>query len=363
MLMRGGARGNPAEKLAFARGMIDFLREVAPADSVLGKALEDYNATASHTQDYYLQHEYLETFNSPCYFLELLQRAGEHGLTYLAEAVPHSMFVSNYGPRVVEPLMKECGHSQVLLEQYLDFVVNRTFRQTMLVHEDRAQQIQYRLDHDRYDRMHFAASMPPLDGATVLDSTRQEYGDRRGVTLYAQDATAKAAVDVLNSHWPWTVSRQELVDEVLKRLAEAGVDADNTDATVDGLLDFLIVNGQARFRLDPVAPSSISTPRAVDEKARRMAELSRDEASAFTFNPWHESLLLSPVDRHLLPLLDGTRGREELVEAMLAIAREHNIQFEQEGQAIDEAQKRKVAESYIDELPQRLAEMKLSAAP
>ena len=46
---------------------------------------------------------------------------------------------------------------------------------------------------------------------------------------------------------------------------------------------------------------------------------------------------------------------------MLAIAREHNVQFEQEGQPLmDDAQKRDVAERYIEELPRLLAEMKLS---
>lgn len=362
MLMRGGARGNPAEKLAFARGMIDFLGEVAPRDSVLGKALEDFRTTASQTQDYYLQHEYLETFNAPCYFLEMLQRAGEHGLAYLAESAIQSMFLMNYGPSVAEPLLRECGHSQVMLEQYLDFVVNRTFRQTLLIHEERANQTRYQLDHDRYDRMHFASSMPPLDGESRLDSSRQEYGDRDGVTLYAQDPAAKAAIDALNAQWPWTLSRQELIEATAKRLAEAGVDAAaDVDATVDGLLDFLILHGQGRFRLDPVVQDQVAAPRAINETARRMAELSEGEASAFTFNPWHEALLLSPIDRHLFPLLDGARSRDELVDAMLDIARDHKIQFEEAGQALmSDAEKRVVAERYIDELPRRLVAMKLS---
>jgi hypothetical protein len=33
MLLRGGAMTSPQEKVSYARGMIDFLEEVAPADS------------------------------------------------------------------------------------------------------------------------------------------------------------------------------------------------------------------------------------------------------------------------------------------------------------------------------------------
>ncbi|MDT5303364.1 MAG: hypothetical protein QOG79_6617, partial [Mycobacterium sp.] len=47
-------------------------------------------------------------------------------------------------------------------------------------------------------------------------------------------------------------------------------------------------------------------------------------------------------------LLDGTRDRDALVEALLAIAREEPIGVERDGLA-----------EYIDALPQHLAKMKL----
>jgi methyltransferase-like protein/trans-aconitate methyltransferase len=367
MLMRGGARGNPAEKLLFARGMIDFLEGVAQPDSVLSKALADFKETASTTQDYYLLHEYLETFNQPCYFLEMLQRAGDQGLGYLAEALPHIMFPAMYGPDVAGPLLEECGHSQVLVEQYLDFVVNRTFRQTLFVHADRAPQIQYRLNHDRYRHMHFAAQMPPLGEVSRFDDSRQEYGQRPGFTMFAEDPKLKAALDVFNSHWPWTLSRQDLIDAVQKRLAEVGIEVETSgdlETTVDGLLDFLIVYGQTSFRLKPVLGPSTSGPLCLDETARRMAELSRNDVTAFTFNAWHEPLVLSPIDRDVLPLLDGTRGRDELIEAVLEFARATNVVVERDGRTLtDAAEHREFAAAFVDELPQRLAQMKLIRTP
>jgi hypothetical protein len=55
------------------------------------------------------------------------------GLAYFADAEPATMFVQNYGEQVRGPLLRECGGSQVMMEQYLDFLVNRSFRQTLLV--------------------------------------------------------------------------------------------------------------------------------------------------------------------------------------------------------------------------------------
>jgi methyltransferase-like protein len=91
-----------------------------------------------------------------------------------------------------------------------------------------------------------------------------------------------------------------------------------------------------------------------------MAELTRGDAYPSTFNLWHEMLPLSPLDRHLLPLLDGTRDRDALVEALLAIARPDLIRFERDGERISgDAKLRKTLAEHIDAMPQRLAEMKL----
>ena len=86
------------------------------------------------------------------------------------------MFAKNYGERIATPLLQECGHSQILVEQYLDFFANRTFRQSLLVHSDRAPKITYNPDRTRLERFHFAASMPPTDGETRLDDSQQNYG-------------------------------------------------------------------------------------------------------------------------------------------------------------------------------------------
>ena len=361
MLLFGGGRGTPDEKVRNARDMLDFLEEVAPADSVLAWALADYKTVAGNAKDYYLLHEELETFNAPCYFLEMLQRARAQGLDYLAEARPHVMFVGNYGGKVAEPLLKACGRSQVLLEQYLDFVVNRTFRQSLLVHAEIAPQICYQLDRGRYRRLHFAAWVPSADPETRLDDSRQQYGEPDGATLFTRDPGIKAALDALNVRWPWTMSRQELLDAVHARLDAGGIEAAaNLEARIDHLLEVLILQGQALYRLDPVLPEPVGTPPRLDEPARRMAELTRGDADASTFNLWHETVPLSPVDRYLLPLLDGTRDRDALVEALLDVARDDLIRFECDGTRVSgDAQLRAAVAERIDAMPQRLAAMKL----
>ena len=360
MLLRGGGRGTPQEKLSYARGMIDFLAEVAPADSVLARALADYRAETTHVRDDYVLHEQLATFNSPCYFLDFGKRTEPYRLAYLADAAPASMFAGNYGEKVAVPLLKECGQSQILVEQYLDFVANRTFRQSLLVHGERGPQISYKLDRRRFGRLHFAAWLPPAGGQTQLDDSNQEYGEA-GRTLFTQDPGVKAAVDALSARWPWTLSRHELGNAVRARLGAAGVEsAADQESKIDDLLEALIIRGLARYRLEPVLPESVRTPLRLHEPTRRMAELVRGNDDAYLFNLWHEEVPLPPVDRHLVPLLDGTRDRDALVAELLSLLRQDVIQFHRDGRHLTaEAELRAAAAEYIDATPQRLEAMRL----
>ena len=257
MLLASGASATPEDKARDARAMVDFLEEVTEADGVIARVLAEFRAHSEGFGDSSLLHDELATFNAPCYFYEMVGHVGKHGLAYLGEARPEVMFPANFGPKVAEHLLEKCGGVQVLVEQYIDFVVNRTFRQSLLVHAERAQEIRYNPDGSRFRRLHIAALVPPVEEQTRLDNSRQEYRQADGSTLFTNDPGIKAALDALSARWPWTLSRQELVDEVHARLVSAGF---NPSASlpdhIDSLMGVLILQGQAHCRLDPVLPEA-----------------------------------------------------------------------------------------------------------
>lgn len=337
MMLASGAFTTPDDRVREARGIADFLEEVAPSDSVLSRVLAVSREHALGFGDSYLLHDELETYNAPCYFYEMANRAEAHGLRYLAEAHPETMIPGNFGPRVAEYLAAKCNGVQVLIEQYLDFVLNRMFRESLLVHGERTSQITYAVDRSRFHRLHVAAWVPPVDGEIRLDDSVQEFIGQEGATISTDDSGVKAAVDALCTRWPWTLSRSELIAEARARLQSAGLKAaDNLDDHVDDLLGILILQGSASMRLDPV-----SGPLALDDPARRMAADTSESEHAVTFTLWHETLVLSDIDRVLFPLLDGTRTRDELSTALADV-------LDQDA-----------ASEYLDALPQHLAELKL----
>ncbi|BBZ30793.1 hypothetical protein MMAD_50880 [Mycolicibacterium madagascariense] len=359
MLLRVPPNASPAERVRHARDAVDFLESVAQPDGVLARALADHRMLAAETGDYYLLHEELEAYNIPCYFRDFVQRARDHGLDYLAEAQLEYMFAQNYGPAVVDGLVPRYGHDHVLLEQHLDFVLNRAFRETLLVRGERAADIRHRLDRNRFERLHVAAFLPPLTTEPRFDDSVQHYGDPSTGTLSARDPVTKAALAALHRRWPWTLSRRELIDEVRAQLP-AGSEAPPVESRVDDLLEGLIGHGHARVRLEPVAPTSEAGSIRLNEPARLMAELTAPLAEAFVVNPWHETMPLEPLDRYLLPLLDGSRDRDELVDALVNVFGENRIRIElDDEQESDPDTVRAVLTQEVDGLPERLAELRL----
>lgn len=361
MLLSVDDTASASEKVAMARRMVEFLHGVAEPESVLARAVADHRAMAAVSGDYYLLHEELEAFNAPCYFRDFVHRARAHGLEYLAEAQPENMFIGNYGPSVVDHLREGHVRDHVLVEQHLDFVVNRSHRQTLLVKSQRAEQISRTLDRKRNRRLHLAARLQPLAGRTLLDDSNQQYGADGQAAVVAYDPAVKAALDVLSVRWPSTCSWQELRAAVLARLARAGVsEPPDVDVRIDGLVEVLVTRGLARYRLGPISPRPVSTPLRLDEPIRRTAELARDDAEAFVFNRWHESVPLSPLDRHLLPLLDGNHDRDALLDAAVDLFRKNVFKIDCDGEELlDEVEARDALAGEIDALPRRLVELKL----
>lgn len=361
MLLATRDSTTPDEKVAKARRMVDVLAKVAEPGGPIAAAVAEFTASdaGDRSADFLLLHDELEAFNTPCYFVDLLQRAAENGLVFLAEARTESMLLNNYSPEVAEFVSRESGGAQVFVEQYLDFLSNRSFRETLLVHGERAQQIRHGIDHSRYRRMHFAVNVTAEDGRSRLDTSRQVYVARNGQKLQVDDPRMKAAFDAFTARWPWTLSWQELLDETTARLRAAGLDAVAPEF-VDHVLDVLVFQGGARWRTHPVLPAPSSSPLHLDPAVRGMVKHTAAQGNSYTFNQWQELVGVSTLDAHLLPLLDGTRDAGALIDELVARHRGGGLDIEIDGKAVtDEAALRRALKPYVDLLPQRLERMEL----
>jgi len=73
--------------------------------------------------------------NEPTLFSQFVQKARESKLRYLGDARVGTMFPAGLGEGPRQAL-RFVASDQIELEQYLDFLRNRAFRQTLLCHPD-----------------------------------------------------------------------------------------------------------------------------------------------------------------------------------------------------------------------------------
>lgn len=327
MILRGGPRDTPDEKLAYARGMLEFLEGSARPDSVLKKTLEETMPIVRGSNESYLLHEFLEPCNAPCYFKEFVARGEAQGLSYLCDAEPQTMFVQNYGDKVREPLLRECGGSQILMEQYLDFLVNRTFRQTLLVKQARVGQIRYRLDRERLRKLHFAGAFAAADGSPItLAAREQPCSAISKLKITLRLPVHKAVAQVLNERYPATLSVDALLDAVSSRIGEPRA---LVETAVASMLEELLILGAVRIRrTQVVAAAAVSVMPQALMSVRQSPSLALTAGpNASVCNQWHEQVGLSLLERCVLPLLDGAHTHAQLAEHLRAEARADRLRF------------------------------------
>ena len=315
-----------------ARGLLDFLAESAPTATAYGMVLRQEVDIIRHKEDAYLFHDYLEDVNEPFYFYEFAEAARRHGLDYLGEADFGDMLASNLPPQAAETL-KRIATDIIRMEQYMDFVRNRMFRQTLLVHEGAP--IRRKLDGRVLKGLLVESVLQPVSTQPSLrQGVSEKFRAPDGTVHELGDALTKAALVLLARQWPHCLTFEELAAmsraAVQQRSGNAGgaeMPADDDQSFGDRLLRGYAARAVA-FRV--AAPLLARTPSA-RPVASPLARLQAAKDPAVT-NLRHESVTLHELLRRLLPVLDGTRDIDALVGHVVKLAQEGNVEVrEHEG--------------------------------
>ena len=93
--------------------------------------------------DYYVGHDHLEPHNDPCYFYQFNDHLKAHNLSYVCDADLTLSMVRTYDESIADKLEKLAPNSQADQEQYLDFMLDTTFRKSIICRESAAKDISY----------------------------------------------------------------------------------------------------------------------------------------------------------------------------------------------------------------------------
>ncbi|HKX62710.1 MAG TPA: class I SAM-dependent methyltransferase [Verrucomicrobiae bacterium] len=342
------------EQIGQARALIHWLAEVVQAEgSPYGMLLQQELERMKSWRDEYLRHDSLEEVNEPVYFHQFVDQAESHSLKYLAEADLPSMFAGNYDEKV-NAKVHQLGGDIIELEQYMDFVRNRMFRQTLLCH--RSVPLDRALNPSRLTSFHFVSSLRPIsENPDLTPGQIEEFRCRDGSSATTNQPIAKAAFVTLSERSPDSLSFADLLTEVRSRLEKCGLkpspDIGANREAMGSILLQCIFRGFCEIHRFPPQFQMVPGERP---KACPIAAFQADR-SWFVTNRRHECITLDELGRHLLSLLDGVRTRGDIAEELARLADSGELEVKPGDTPVtDPVQLRGILKQKVDEQVMRL---------
>ncbi|HWA85767.1 MAG TPA: methyltransferase regulatory domain-containing protein [Opitutus sp.] len=291
------------ERLANARATLAFLRAaLATADKPQAMALLSLVADMEKKDPMVFYHDELGPFNDPCYLLQFVEWAEEHGLRYLGDAQLSLMTNPNL-PEETAAAFAAVAPETVQGEQMMDFVVQQTFRCSLLTRASEAKPRAWTPDALRGcvvgSQLRAGVAVPDL-----REGQRVRFTHPKGAGLETGDAATKALLAVLAAAWPRRVAFAEAVAATRRLLASAGIEVPAAlEAQAVSVLFDLVVRQAADFLLSSGLDCATKVPAMprVDAVARTLAA-----SGLAVANRWHENVALTPPMRALAARLDGT---------------------------------------------------------
>jgi SAM-dependent methyltransferase len=286
-----------SESIAFLHFLVDSRPEDDAYRLLIQKQLEEMEKRSPELTF----HDWLTDAYHPVSFTEFTEHARRHGLQYLSEAVLPPMSDPWYRSEIRSAVESAAGGDRVKQEQMLDFMRARMFRETLLCRAERVVRRDFPVVHLRQLKLASQASSAPAETTGTMVFTLPA-----GHSMESNHAGVIALLKELEANWPRPVS----VVELEPRLAGTGLLLDEEGVT---LLMRLIA---ARFVEIHAWSAPVASEVSTHPRASACARLeARTRAFATTLQ--HGTLKLDdPVLASFLKLLDGTRDREALLDAL-----------------------------------------------
>ena len=311
---------DPAQRVAQARAILDFFaRSVPTQGDAYGMLLQSELQGLRRAADYYILHEHLEDINEPIYFHEFAARAARHGLLYLGEADLSAMLTSNFAPDVHETLLR-IAPDVIRQEQYMDFLRNRTFRQTLLVRDGAP--VQRSVVPERVQELWIASPLKPTqEPCDLAANVAQSYRANDGGTLTTPNAVTKAAMGLLAQRWPAATAFDDLLRDALARLRPLDIRAEAPGLSAGETLasDVLQCHAAGLVELRTRPSDFVVTP-GKQPVASALARWQARQGLPNMTSLRHETVTVDPTVARLLPLLDGSRDRSAICRSVAAWA-------------------------------------------
>jgi methyltransferase-like protein/trans-aconitate methyltransferase len=314
LLYRTRHMTDPGQKATAAIDLCNTMLEgTAKRNSVYDVQVKHFGKTLQHVPNVssYLLHEYMEPDNTPFYFHQFARDLKTHGLQYICDADQPDFELDSL-PLDTAAEFKKISDNAFEVEQYIDFFKNTRFRRSLICHEERKLNSEYKLDRVR---SLYAATdvIPVLDSPDSPVEEATAFKTASGRKFNITDTFARIVLHTLSRIKPCTISVDALIKTMLKQgLSQAGPDFQKQAEKTGHVIYTLFFNGVVEL----LGAGRQCIPEAGDFPAA--SPVSRLQApSRRVTNLCHRTILMDDdMACFVLSCLDGTRDRDSLCDLM-----------------------------------------------
>ncbi len=305
-------RSEPAAQLRAARDALDRVgHAVRGLDALSARYLAAEIARLRTKPDSYLFHEYLAAENRPLLFRDFIGRAAAAGLRHVCDTDLSTRYPAALGDGAEAALADLAD--PIEREQYLDFVVNRNFRRSLLCRADAACWPEPALQ--RFEGLTLRSRLAPPRKLDFRRAKPAPFGAIDGEAVEVFHPLTKAALARLWELFPGGAAPSQLLTTAAGVVRQAGGPGNEPDHLVSELFSLFL---QGRIAGTLHAPEPLRAPGpdrpAANALARRLAAEGEGQVTA----PDHTSLVLDAVSAAAVVLMDGIRTVDEIVKALEA---------------------------------------------
>lgn len=317
---------DPAQKVSKARKLLNVIADsLQGSNNFYAQTLQKEAIKISKHEDYYIRHEYLEEENKQYYFHEFLAEVEKHKLQYLSDCSLSSIYPNKFLRRIDEVLEKIEEVAQV--EQYMDFLTNRRFRSSLLVHSKIG--VNRKISSEIIKNFTITTSIiPEYPLAKVnLHNTQENlkffYNTvRKSNFVFSNSPVLKSVLYVLSENICNPLTFSELVNFAADKLKVQSCTINESELS-DSLLN-LLLKGFINLSLFPGKKHKVclDKPKLMPYAYYQVTKMS---------NPWitnsmHKKVNIDNFDQIALRYMNGKNTQNQIVDLIIQAIKTSNTQ-------------------------------------
>ena len=298
------------QKVDEAIGFLDFLTNTGGKPEIYQNTLahELSDITTSHRNVIF--HDILEQTNTPVYFYQFITHAEKHDLRFLSEIEYFTKKDTSYNSTIRE-FLQAFGDDVTRREQYIDFFINRRFRQTLLCRKEIEVSTEPKVEF--LQNLRIGADVRAKSEQCNFEPKMSEIFIGKQDTQFEIDhSLTKAALVHLGEIYPHSINFAELAEKACKK---TGIEFSENDERILGeVLMQIYTVGLVNFCVhEPVYADQPGEKPLVGKFIKWQIE---NGFAAITNLRFENIRIENEFARKLLVLFDGTRTREDVLQKL-----------------------------------------------